>query len=58
MGQSYAVTLELPPELYDRVQEIADTHENSIENTLLGTLGVLPGVSTKDIDAQGYYKRK
>lgn len=52
MGQNYAVTLELPPELYDRVQEIADTNENSIENTLLETLGVLLGVSTKDVDAQ------
>ena len=45
MSSGHVISIELPPELYAQVQEIAAQNKDTVESVLVNTLSVLLGIS-------------
>jgi hypothetical protein len=52
MATEHTISIDLPPDLYERVQQIAAEHDRSVEAVLLETLRVMFGPLPFDADLE------
>ncbi len=52
MASEHTVSLDLPPDLYERVRQIAAEHDRSVEAVLLETLRVMFGTLPVEVDLE------